>query len=257
VLGPEENGGTPRRRLSRPVSRCTSFRAVPAAAANGIQISHTDSDGQGPAAMFSRGFLLGHAMFDRQVTALAPQYRVITWDQRGHGGTRATGAFTYWDSAADLLALLGHLGGERAALADMSQRGFLSLRAALTGPDRELVVIDSEVGLGDPAVAAGMSRCPPGRGEPGHPQVPGRAGRRVRAAGERRGHSDWGTARAQRLGNGAGTATGERRGHSGWRTARAQRLGNGAGTAAGERRGHRGWGTAVRGQAGLIRDPVP
>jgi pimeloyl-ACP methyl ester carboxylesterase len=73
-------------------------------------------------------------MFDRQVTALAPQYRVITWDQRGHGGTRATGAFTYWDSAADLLRLLGHLGGERAALADMSQGGFLSLRAALTGP---------------------------------------------------------------------------------------------------------------------------
>ena len=79
---------------------------MPAAASNGIQISHTDSDGQGPAAMFSRGFLLGHTMFDRQVTALAPQYRVITGDQRGHGGTRATGAFTYWDSAADLLALL-------------------------------------------------------------------------------------------------------------------------------------------------------
>src|SRR5438876_6857138 len=27
----------------------------------------------------------------------------------------------------------------------------------------------------------GMSRCPPGRGEPGHPQVPGRAGQRVRS----------------------------------------------------------------------------
>ena len=29
---------------------------------------------------------------------------MITWDQRGHGGTRATGPFTYWDSAADVLA---------------------------------------------------------------------------------------------------------------------------------------------------------
>lgn len=133
---------------------------MPAAAANGIQISYTDSGGQGPAVVFSHGFLLGHTMFDRQVTALAPQYRVIIWDQRGHGGTRAAGAFTYWDSAADLLALLGHLGVERAVLAGMSQGGFVSLRAALTAPGRvrALVLIDSEAGLGDPAVAAGYEQ---------------------------------------------------------------------------------------------------
>jgi pimeloyl-ACP methyl ester carboxylesterase len=39
----------------------------------------------------------------------------------------------------------------------MSQGGFMSLRAALTAPDRvrALVLIDSEAGPGDPAVAAG------------------------------------------------------------------------------------------------------
>ena len=74
---------------------------MPVAAANGIQISYTDSGGEGPAVVFSHGFLMDHTMFGRQVTALTPQYRVVTWDQRGHGGTRATGAFTYWDSAAD------------------------------------------------------------------------------------------------------------------------------------------------------------
>ena len=133
---------------------------MPAAAADGIQISYTDLGGQGPAVVFSHGFLLDHTMFDRQVTALAPQYRVITWDQRGHGGTRAAGAFTYRDSAAGLLALLGHLGGERAVLAGMSQGGFLSLRAALTAPDRvrALVLIESQAGLRDPAVAAGYEQ---------------------------------------------------------------------------------------------------
>ena len=135
VLGRRRTAERRRRRLWRPVSRCASFRAVPAAAANGIQISYTDSGGQGPAVVFSHGFLLGHTMFDRQVTALAPQYRVIIWDQRGHGGTRAAGAFTYWNSAADLLALLGHLGVERTVLAGMSQGGFVSLRAALTAAD--------------------------------------------------------------------------------------------------------------------------
>jgi len=98
---------------------------MPVAEANGIEITYTDSGGEGPAVVFSHGYLMDHSMFDRQVTALAPQYRVITWDQRGHGGTRATGAFTYWDSAADVLALLDHLGVERAVLAGMSQGGFL------------------------------------------------------------------------------------------------------------------------------------
>ena len=121
---------------------------MPVAAANGIEINYADSGGQGPAVVFSHGYLMDHSMFDRQVTALAPQYRVITWDQRGHGGTRATGAFTYWDSAADVLALLDQLGVERAVLAGMSQGGFLSLRAALTAPDRvqALVLIDSQAG---------------------------------------------------------------------------------------------------------------
>src|SRR6202020_248442 len=97
---------------------------------------------------------------DPQVTALTPQYRVITWDQRGHGGTRATGTFTYWDSAADVLALLDHLGIEGAVLAGMSQGGFLSLRAALTAPDRvrALVLIDSQSGQEDPAVAPGYEQ---------------------------------------------------------------------------------------------------
>src|SRR5246127_231698 len=109
---------------------------MPVAAANGIEINYTDSGGTGPAVVFSHGFLMDHTMFDQQVAALTPEYRVIAWDERGHGGTRATGPFTYWDSAADALALLDHLGIERAVLAGMSQGGFLSLRAALAAPDR-------------------------------------------------------------------------------------------------------------------------
>jgi 3-oxoadipate enol-lactonase len=133
---------------------------MPVATANGIEIEYTDSGGQGPAVVFSHGFLMDHTMFDRQVTALTPQYRVITWDQRGHGGTRATGAFTYWDSAVDVLTLLDHLGVERAVLAGMSQGGFVSLRAALTAPDRvrALVLIDSQAGQEDPAMAPGYEQ---------------------------------------------------------------------------------------------------
>jgi 3-oxoadipate enol-lactonase len=133
---------------------------MPVAAANGVELTYTDSGGQGPAVVFSHGFLMDQAMFDRQVAALTPQYRVVTWDQRGHGGTRAPGPFTYWDSAADVLALLDHLGIERAVLAGMSQGGFLSLRAALTAPDRVrgLVLIDSQAGQEDPGSAPGYEQ---------------------------------------------------------------------------------------------------
>ena len=134
---------------------------MPVAAANGIQISYTDSGGQGPAVVFSHGYLLYYTMSGRQVAALAPRYRVITWDQRGHCGTRAAGAFTYWDSAADLLGLLDQLGVGRAVLAGMSQGGFVSLRAELTAPDpvRALVLIDREGGLGTGPPRRGMSSC--------------------------------------------------------------------------------------------------
>ena len=127
---------------------------MPVVAANRIEINYTDSGGEGPAVVFTHGFLMNQTMFDRQVTALAPEYRVITWDERGHGGTWATGPF-----------VLG-FGGRRARAARPAGRGarragrhvqggFLSLRAALTAPDRvrALVLIDTQAGVEDAAVA--------------------------------------------------------------------------------------------------------
>jgi len=128
---------------------------MPTASINGVSISYTDTRGDGAAVLFSHGYLMDSSMFDPQVTALVPEYRVITWDQRGFGGTRAPGAFTYWDSANDALGLLDHLGIDQAVLAGMSQGGFLSLRATLLAPQRVrgLVLIDTQAGLEDPAVA--------------------------------------------------------------------------------------------------------
>ncbi len=128
---------------------------MPTAPINGTHVSYSDSGGAGPVVVLSHGILMDRSMFDEQVAALAPHYRVITWDERGHGGTVATGPFSYWDSANDVLALLDHLGIERAVLGGMSQGGFLSLRAALSAPQRVrgLILIDTQAGLEDPANA--------------------------------------------------------------------------------------------------------
>jgi pimeloyl-ACP methyl ester carboxylesterase len=120
---------------------------------NGQQIRFEDSGGSGQAVILSHGFLMDHEMFAPQVEALAPEFRVITWDERGFGETQFDGQpFTYWDSARDCLGLLDYLDINRAVLGGMSQGGFLSLRAALLAPERvrALVLIDTDSGPEDP-----------------------------------------------------------------------------------------------------------
>ena len=126
---------------------------MPYADVNGQRIRYEDSGGDGPAVILSHGFLMDREMFAPQVAALAPEFRVITWDERGFGETEFDGEpFTYWDSASDCFGLLDHLGIERAVLGGMSQGGFLSLRAALSAPERvrALVLIDTQSGVEDP-----------------------------------------------------------------------------------------------------------
>jgi pimeloyl-ACP methyl ester carboxylesterase len=130
---------------------------MPFADVNGQHIYFEDSGGEGAAVIFSHGFLMDHEMFDPQVQELSDEFRCITWDERGFGQTVASGPFNYYDSAADCLALLRHLGLEQAVLAGMSQGGFLSLRAALTDPARvkALVLIDTQAGVEKPEARGG------------------------------------------------------------------------------------------------------
>jgi pimeloyl-ACP methyl ester carboxylesterase len=124
---------------------------------NDIEIECDDTGGDRPVVLFNHGFLMDRTMFDHQVAALSGDFRCIRWDQRGFGGTRATGPFTYWDSADDAVGLLDHLGIDRAVFVGMSQGGFLSLRAALAHPDRvrALGLIDSAADTDDPATIEG------------------------------------------------------------------------------------------------------
>jgi 3-oxoadipate enol-lactonase len=131
------------------LSRCP---AVPFADVNGQRIRFEDSGGDGAPVILSHGFLMDREMFAPQVQALHPEFRVITWDERGFGETEFDGQpFTYWDSARDCLGLLDHLGIDQAVLGGMSQGGFLSLRAALLAPARvrALVLIDTQSGTED------------------------------------------------------------------------------------------------------------
>ena len=131
---------------------------MPFAQLDDQRICFEDTGGDGLPVIFGHGFLMGRQMFAPQVAALAPEFRVITWDERGFGQTESDGRpFTYWDSARDCLALLDHLGIRQAVFGGMSQGGFISLRAALLAPERVLglVLIDTQAGAEDPEKIAG------------------------------------------------------------------------------------------------------
>ena len=133
---------------------------MPFAPGNGQQIHYEDTGGDGPPVVLAHGFLMDLTMFEHQVAALRDQYRVITWDERGFGETVFDGQpFTYWDSASDCLGLMDHLGIDRAVVGGMSQGGYLSLRVALTAPERvrALILLDSGAALDAPEKLAANS----------------------------------------------------------------------------------------------------
>jgi pimeloyl-ACP methyl ester carboxylesterase len=126
---------------------------VPYASVNNQRLYFEDTGGDGPAIVFSHGFLMDHEMFASQRDALQSHWRVITWDWRCFGLTETDGApFTVWDHADDLLGLLDHLGVNQAVVAGMSHGGYIAMRAALKAPERvrALILIDTNAaGLTD------------------------------------------------------------------------------------------------------------
>lgn len=130
---------------------------MPTTTVDGQELHYEDSGGDGSPVLFAHGFLMDHTMFDRQVEALADDFRCVRFDARGFGRTPAEGPFDYWDLAEDAVGLLDELGIESAVVCGMSQGGFLALRAALRHPDRvrALVLIDTAAGAGDAESRAG------------------------------------------------------------------------------------------------------
>jgi len=122
---------------------------------NGHEIHFQDHGGDGPALVLLHSFLMDGTMFAPQLQRFGAQYRCITVDERGHGGTPARPGFTYWDVAADVLAVLDHLGVDEATIAGTSQGGFVALRVALLAPERVrgLVVMGSSADAEDPQAA--------------------------------------------------------------------------------------------------------
>ncbi|WP_040792058.1 alpha/beta fold hydrolase [Nocardia paucivorans] len=134
---------------------------MPFARAIDADIHYEDTGGDGPIVLLAHEFLMDRTMFAAQMSALAPEFRVVSWDARGHGRTRDQGLpFTYWTSARDALTVLDHLGVERAVIGGSAHGGFTALRTALVAPERvsALILISTDAHAAAPEQAAGTRR---------------------------------------------------------------------------------------------------
>jgi pimeloyl-ACP methyl ester carboxylesterase len=115
---------------------------MPTERINGIDI-HYEVSGEGPALVFLHGLMgsiaRARAMGEGMDGLADRGFRLITYDARGHGDSGHTEDechYTWEAHAADMLALLDHLGIERAALGGGSMGAGVSVTFALAHPER-------------------------------------------------------------------------------------------------------------------------
>ncbi|MGP8173954.1 MAG: alpha/beta fold hydrolase [Terracidiphilus sp.] len=111
-----------------------------------LTFSYLDSGGNGHVLMTLHAHLMEGATFVPLATALAPGWRVIALDQRGHGFSSHAPTYTRADYLGDLAALFAHLGFERAVLLGNSLGGVNAYQFAALHPARVSALIIEDVG---------------------------------------------------------------------------------------------------------------
>jgi 3-oxoadipate enol-lactonase len=114
--------------------------------ANGISINYQVDGATGPWLVLSNSLATDLAMWDQQAKDFASSFRVLRYDQRGHGKTEApAGRYSFDMLIADALCLMDALKIERAHFAGLSMGGATALGLAQRHPDRveRAVVCDS------------------------------------------------------------------------------------------------------------------
>jgi 3-oxoadipate enol-lactonase len=96
-----------------------------------------DGPDDAPVVMLSNSLGMALEMWDDQLPALTEHFRVLRYDQRGHGRSPAVpGPYAIADLGRDALALLDGLGLERVAFGGCSLGGMTGLWLAINAPER-------------------------------------------------------------------------------------------------------------------------
>ncbi|MCI2418266.1 3-oxoadipate enol-lactonase [Saccharopolyspora sp. K220] len=107
-----------------------------------------------PVVVLSNSIGTDLTLWDEQVPALAQEFQVLRYDQRGHGSTAAgPGPYTLKQLSGDVLALLDNLGIRKAHFAGVSLGGMTGMWLAEHAPERidRLALICTSAELGPPS----------------------------------------------------------------------------------------------------------
>lgn len=113
---------------------------------NGLTLSYLDAGGSGQALIALHAHWMEGQTFAPLARALAPEWRVIVLDQRGHGHSDHASTYTRGDYLDDLQGLFAHLGLERAVLLGNSLGGVNAYQFAARHPQNVRALIIEDIG---------------------------------------------------------------------------------------------------------------
>ena len=131
---------------------------------DGVRVYFEDH-GSGPGVLLTHGFNQSSTMWQDQVEVISANYRVMTWDMRGHGRSdypNDLAAYSQDQSVADMVAIMDACGLAAAVIGGHSLGGCTSLAFHLAHPQRTAALMLFDTGPGfkeDEARAAWNTRA--------------------------------------------------------------------------------------------------
>jgi 3-oxoadipate enol-lactonase len=125
---------------------------------NGIRLNYeVEGRRAAPAVVLHHPLATNLSTWDELAAALAPRYRVVRFDARGHGASEASPApYTFATLCADVVGLMDHLKIERTHFLGLSMGGMVGQHLGLDRPQRLSSLILSSTSSRVPAEARGM-----------------------------------------------------------------------------------------------------
>jgi pimeloyl-ACP methyl ester carboxylesterase len=128
---------------------------------NGVDIYY-EVHGDGPPVLLTHGYSASAHMWAGQVEPFSKQYKLITWDMRGHGKSDYPddlAEYTEAQTVADMAAILDAVGAKKAVIGGLSLGGYMSLAFHLAHPERTeaLLIIDTGPGYKSDEPRAGWN----------------------------------------------------------------------------------------------------
>jgi 3-oxoadipate enol-lactonase len=126
---------------------------------SGAAVLSAQVDGQEgkPWLLLSNSLATNLTMWDDQIEVLTRTHRVLRYDTRGHGQSSApAGPYDFPMLVGDMVALLDHVGADRADVMGLSLGGMTALGLGLSNPDRvrRMVVCDARADNPPPFVTS-------------------------------------------------------------------------------------------------------